>query len=141
MLFLAILKCKQSALDDDAASISSYASKRSCNSASSGASVLHGIKDMMEGISSLMCNGLLGLGLPCHHRRSSMECRIKAMTPPQGKENLTVDQIVAFADLFEQNTSKADTYMALICDDVWKLWVQKELVELGFPMVAGGSEA
>jgi hypothetical protein len=56
-------------------------------------------------------------------------------------EDLTVDQIVAFADLFEQNTSKADTYMALIHDDVQKLWVQKQLVELGFPMVAGGSEA
>jgi hypothetical protein len=63
------------------------------------------------------------------------------MTFLQGKEDLMVDQIVAFADLFEQNTSKANTYMALICDDVRKLWVQKQLVELGSPMVAGGSEA
>jgi hypothetical protein len=96
---------------------------------------------MMEGISLLMHNGLFGLGLACHHRRSSAEHRIKATTFLQGKENLTVDQIVAFADLFEQNTSKADIYMALICDDMQKLWVQKQLVELGFPMVAGGSEA
>jgi hypothetical protein len=141
MLFPAVSKHKQSALDDDPASFSSYASKRSHNSASSGASALHGIKDMMEGISSSMRNGSLGLGPPRHHRRSSAECQIEATTFLQGKEDLTVDQIVAFADLFEQNTSKADTYMALIHDDVQKLWVQKQLVELGFPMVAGGSEA
>jgi hypothetical protein len=141
MLFPAVSKCKQSTLDDDAASVSSYASKQSHNLASSGVSVLHGIKDMMEGISSSMRNGSLGLGLPHHHRRSSTERQIEAMTFLQGKEDLMVDQIIAFADLFKQNASKADTYMALIRDDVWKLWVQKQLVELGFPMVAGASEA
>jgi hypothetical protein len=141
MIFPAISKRKHSALDDDAASVSSYASKRSRTSASSGASALHGIKDMMAGISSSMRNGSLGLGQPRHHRRSSAERRIEATGLLQEKEDLTVDQIVAFADLFEQNTSKADTYMALIRDDVRKLWVQKQLVELGFPTVAGGSEA
>jgi hypothetical protein len=122
MLFPAISKCKQSALDDDAASILLYANKQSHNSVSSGVSALHGIKDMMEGISSLMHNGLLGLRPPHHHRKSFMERQIKVTTLLQGKENLMVDQIVAFADLFEQNTSNADTYMALICDDVQKLW-------------------
>jgi hypothetical protein len=107
-------------------------------SASSGASELHGIKDMMAGISSSMCNG--SLGQPCHHWRSSAECRIEATALLQQKEDLTVDQMVAFADLFEQTMAKADTYMALVCDDVQKLWVQKQLVELGFPM-AGSSEA
>jgi hypothetical protein len=53
----------------------------------------------------------------------------------QEKEDLTVEQIVAFADLFEQTTAKADTYMALIRDDVRKLWVQKQLSDLGFPTV------
>ena len=141
MIFPAISKRKHSALSDNAASVSSYASKRSHNSASSGASALHGIKDMMAGISSSMRNGSLGLGQPRHLRKSSAERRIEATTILQQKEDLPVDQIVAFADLFEQNTSKADTYMALIRDDVRKLWVQKQLVDLGFPMVAGGSEA
>jgi hypothetical protein len=141
MIFPAISKRKHSALSDDAASVSLYASKRSRNSASSGASALHGIKDMMAGISSSMRNGSLGLGQPRHLRKSSAERRIEATTILQQKEDLPVDQIVAFADLFEQNTSKADTYMALIRDDVRKLWVQKQLVDLGFPMVAGGSEA
>ena len=74
------------------------------------------------------------------HRRSSAEHRIEATALLQQKEDLTADQIIAFADLFEQNTARANTYMALVCDDVWKLWVQKQLVELGFPIV-GRSEA
>lgn len=49
-------------------------------------------------------------------------------------EDLTVNQMVSFADLFEQTTAKADTYMALIRDDVRKLW-------LVFPMVGSGSGA
>ena len=142
MIFPTISKRKHSALDDDAASVLSYASKRSRSSVSSGASALHGIKDMMAGISSSIQSGSLGLGQqPRHHRRSSAERRIEATTLLQGKEDLPIDQIVAFADLFEQNTSKADTYLALVRDDVRKLWINKQLVELGFPMVAGGSEA
>jgi len=76
---------------------------------------------MMAGISSSMGNG--SLGQPRHHRRSSAERRIKATALLQENEDLTADQIVAFADLFEQNTSKADTYMALIRDDVRKLYM------------------
>jgi hypothetical protein len=133
----AIPKRKRSALDDDdEASLTSYSSgKRTRKSASSGASALHGIKDMMADISTSMRNG--PLGQPRHHRRSSAERRIEATTLLQQKEDLTVDQMVAFADLFEQTTAKADTYMALIRDDVRKLWVQRQLVELGFPMVGG----
>jgi hypothetical protein len=116
MLFPAISKCKQSALDDDTASISSYASKQSRNLVSSGALALHGIKDMMEGIISLMRNGLLGLRPPRHYRRSSTEHQIEATTFLQRKEDLTVDQIVAFADLFEQNTSKANDALAGVCE-------------------------
>jgi hypothetical protein len=138
MIFSAISKRKHSALDDDA-SASSYSGKRTRKSASSGASALHSIKDMMAGISTSMHNG--PLGQPRHHRRSSAEHRIEATALLQEKEDLTVNQIVAFADLFEQNTLKADTYMALIRDDVRKLWVQKQLKELGFPMVGSGSEA
>jgi hypothetical protein len=144
MIFSAISKRKRSAFDDDEApgsvSASSFStgSKRTRTSASSGASALHGIKDMMAGISSSMRNG--PLGQPRQHRRSSAERRIEATALLQEKEDLTVDQIVAFADLFEQTTSKADTYMALIRDDVRKVWVQNQLAELGFPKV-GGSEA
>ena len=127
-------KCKLSALDDSA-SVTSYSSKRTRKSASSGASALHGIKDMMAGISTSMRNG--PLGQPRHHRRSSAERRIEATALLQQKEDLTIDQMVAFADLFEQTTAKADTYMALIRDDVRKLWVQKQLVELGFPGTVG----
>jgi hypothetical protein len=135
---VAVSKRKRSALDDDtgAASVSSYSSKRSRMSASSGASALHGIKDMMAGISSSMRDGTLGQ--PRHHRRSSAERRIEATARLQEKEDLTADQIIAFADLFEQNTARADTYMALVRDDVRVLWVQKQLVILGFP---SGSEA
>ena len=53
-------------------------------------------------------------------------------------EGLTVNQMVAFA---EQTTAKADTYMALIRDDVRKLWLERRLVELVFPMVGSGSGA
>jgi hypothetical protein len=141
MIFPPNSKRKHSALGDDV-SLSSYDSKRTRTSASSGASALHGIKDMMAGISSSMRNG--SLGQPRQHRRSSAERRIEATALLQEKEDLTADQIVAFADLFEQTTSKADTYMALIRDDVRKLWVQRQLVELGFPtevQVGSGSEA
>jgi hypothetical protein len=49
--------------------------------------------------------------------------------------------VVAFADLFEQTTAKADTYMALVRDDVRKLWVDRQLVELGFPAGNSGADA
>ena len=52
---------------------------------------------------------------------------------------MTADQAIAFADLFEQDTAKADTYMGLVRVDVRKLWVERQLVKLGFPTV--GSEA
>ena len=88
---------------------------------------------MMAGISSSMRDGTLGQ--PRHYRRSSAEHKIEATALLQQKEDLMADQIIAFADLFEQNTVRADTYMALVRDDVRKLWVQKQLVELGFPIV------
>ena len=135
MIFPTVSKHKHSVLSDDAASVSSYASKQSRSSTSSGVSV-----SAMHGMSSSIHNGSLGVGQPCHHRRSSAERRIEATTLLQQKEDLTVDQIIAFADLFEQNMSKADTYMALIRDDVRKFWVQKQLVELGFPIVTSSSE-
>lgn len=136
-VFSAISKRKHSALDDDA-SASSYSSKRTGKSTSSSASALHGIKDMMAGISSSMRDGSLGQR---RHRRSSAERRIEATTLLQQQEDLTVDQMVAFADLFEQTTARADTYMALVREDVRKHWVQKQLVELGFPMECHGSVA
>ena len=131
-------KRKHSALDDGTSG-TSYSSKRMHKSASSGASALHGIKDIMAGISTSMRNG--PLGQPHHHRRSSAEHRIEATALLQQKEDLMVDQMVAFADLFEQTTAKADTYMALIWYDVQKLWVQRQLVELGSLMVGSGSQA
>jgi hypothetical protein len=39
----------------------------------------------------------------------------------QKRKDLSGNQYIAFADLFEQTTSKANTYMALVCDDVQKL--------------------
>jgi hypothetical protein len=131
-IFSAISKRKHSALDEVLISGSLYGSKRSRKSDSSGASALHGIKNMMEGISLSMLNGTLGL--PRHHRRSSSERRIEATALLQEKEDLTVDQFVAFADHFEQNTLKADTYISLVRDDVRKVWVKKQLMDLGFPI-------
>ena len=122
-------KRRRSALDDDT-STSSY-SKRSRTSAGGGAVALHGIRDLMVDINTNMREG--PLGQPRRHRRSSAERRIEATARLQEKEDLSADQIIAFADLFEQTTAKADTYMALVRDDVRKLWVQRELVGLGFP--------
>ena len=122
-------KHRCSALDDDT-SKSSY-SKWSRTSAGGGAVALHGIRDLMVDINTNMCEG--PLEQPCHHRRNSAECKIEATAHLQEKEVLSVDQIISFSDLFEQTTAKANTYMALVCHDVWKLWVQRELVELEFP--------
>jgi len=127
-------KRRHSALDDDT-STSSY-SKRSCSSATSGAAALHSIKDAMTDINMSMRNG--PLGQPRHHRRSSAERRIEATALMQEREDLTADQAIAFADLFVQDTAKADTYMGLIRVDVRKLWIQRQLVKLGFPAI--GSE-
>jgi hypothetical protein len=139
-IFSSISKRKRLALDDDdGASTSSFSSKRSRQSATSSASALHGIKDMMAGISTRMQSGTLGH--PRQHRRSSAERRIDATALLQEREDLTADQVVAFADLFKQTTAKADTYISLIRDDVRKLWVERELGELGFPVGVGGGEA
>jgi hypothetical protein len=137
--FSSASKRKRSALDDDDASTSSFGSKQSRRSVTSGAAALHGIKDMIEGFSTSMRSG--PLGQPRHHRRSSAERRIEATALLQWREDLSADQVVAFADLFEQTTVKADTYMALIRDDVRKLWVDRQLVELGFPAGNSGADS
>ena len=96
---------------------------------------MHGIKDVMLDINMSVCDG--PLGQPCHHRRSLAEHRIQATALLQEKEDLTADQAITFANLFEQDTAKADTYMGLIHVDVQKLWVERQLVKLGFPTVSG----
>ena len=53
---------------------------------------------------------------------------------------MTADQAITFADLFEQDTAKADTYIGLVCVDMQKLWVQRQLVKLGFPDVSSKAE-
>ena len=93
---------------------------------------------MMADINSNMHDG--PIGQPCHHRRSSAERRIEATALLQEKEDLDADQIIAFAGLFKQNTAKANTYMALVRVDVQKLWVQRQLVDLGFPVVGGSAD-
>ena len=93
----------------------------------------------MAGISTDMRSGTLGQHR--HHRRSSAERRIEATALLQQKEDLTADQIIAFADLFEQTTAKADTYMVLVREDARKLWVQRQLADLGFPVDGSGAEA
>ena len=70
---------------------------------------------------------------PHHHRRSSAEQRIEATALLQNTETLTAEQAIAFSDLFEQNTARADTYLALVHADVCELWVQKQLESMGFP--------
>ena len=125
-------KCRRSVLGDDA-STTTY-SKWSRNSATGGAAALHGIKNVMADFNLSVCNG--PLGQPCHHRRSSAEHRIEATALLQQREDLTADQAITFADLFEQDMAKADTYMGLIRVDVRKLWVERQLVKLGFPTVS-----
>jgi len=80
------------------------------------------------------------LGQPRHHRRSSTEHRIEATALMQEREDLTADQAIAFVDLFEQDTAKADAYMGLIRVDVQKLWIQRQLVKLGFPAISSEVE-
>jgi hypothetical protein len=132
-----ISKRRRSALEDDA-STSSFGSKRTRRSASTSTSALRGIEDMMVDVGASIRSGM---SKTRHHRRSSAERRIEATALLQEKEDLSADQVIAFADLFEQTTAKADTYMALVREDARKLWVQRELAELGFPTVSSRAEA
>ena len=130
-------KRKYSALDSTSIShpnslrAGSTYSKRSRSSAPNGALALHGIGDLLRDFHGTVRDG--PLAQPRHHRRSSAERRIEATALLQNTETLTAEQAIAFADLFEQNTAQADTYMALVRPDVQKLWVQRQLEQMGFP--------
>jgi len=92
---------------------------------------LHGINGTLFDLHTTVRDG--PLSQPRHHRRSSAERRIEATALLQKTETLTADQAIAFANLFEQNTAQADTYMALVREDVRKLWVQRQLEKMGYP--------
>ena len=130
------LKRKYSTLDDGASgsfrtsSVGSYG-KRQRNSAPSGALALHGIGDALRDLHGVVHDG--PMSQPRHHRRSLAERRIEATALFQNTETLTAEQAIAFADLFEQNTARADTYLALVRANVCELWVQKQLESMGFP--------
>jgi hypothetical protein len=132
-----ISKRKYSALDDSTSgsirttSTGSYG-KRQRNFAPNGTVALHGIGDALRDLHGAVRDGPLSQP-PRRQRRSSAERRIEATTLLQNTETLTAEQVIAFADLFEQNTARADTYMALVRADVRKLWVQKQLTQMGFP--------
>ena len=134
-------KRKHSTLDEStstsfrASSTSSY-SKRQRNSTPNGAAALHGIGDALHDFHGTMRDG--PMTQPRRHRRSSAERRIEATALLQNTETLTAEEAIAFADLFEQNTARADTYMALVRADVRKLWVQKQLQQMGFPGEGSG---
>ena len=97
---------------------------------------LHGIGDVLRDFHGTLRDS--PLAQPHRHRRSSAERRIEAMALLQNTETLTAKQAITFADLFEQNTARADTYMALVHPDMRKLWVQKQLEQMGFPAVVSG---
>jgi len=111
-------------------------SKLQHNSTPNGASALHGIGDALLDFHGTMCDG--PLAQPHHHRRSSAEHRIEVTALLKNTEMLTAKQAIAFTDLFEQNTARADTYMALVHANVQKLWVQKQLQQMGFPGKGSG---
>ena len=93
---------------------------------------MHGIKDVIVNLNMFMHSG--SLDQPHCYRRFFVEYRIEVTALLQQREDLTTDQAIAFADIFEQDMAKADTYMELICVNVQKLWVWRELVKLGFPV-------
>lgn len=109
-------KHKHSVLDESTltsfrASSTNLYSKQQCNSTPNSALVLHGIGDALCDFHGTMCKG--PLAQPCHHRRSSAECRIEVTALLQNTETLTAEQAIAITDLFEQSTAQADTYTAL----------------------------
>ena len=68
---------------------------------------------------------------------TSPERRAKAMDLLQEQESyLDDDRMVAFIDLFREDTAAADAYLALKRDSLRKKWVEKQLInKLGFPLV------
>ena len=50
------------------------------------------------------------------------------------KNHLSVDRVITLIDLFETNGPSAIMYMALVHTDVQQAWLEKKLVELGFPV-------
>jgi hypothetical protein len=103
-----------------------------------GAVALNGIKDALEAFNVTIRTGLSQTTKPSGAEDPNM-LKASAITRVQEEEgHLDVDRVVALVDLFQLNTSAAVTYMALGRKDVRQAWIEKKLVELGFPQQERG---
>jgi hypothetical protein len=70
------------------------------------------------------------------HSDTSPECQAKAMDLFQEQEcYLSDDCMVAFIDLFRVDSAAADAYIALKRNGLRKAWVQRQMKDLGFPLI------
>jgi hypothetical protein len=123
-------KRKQSAL-----SASLLTSSKKQRTAVTGAVALNGIKESLDSFNSTIERSLL---MQPDRMRSdtSPERRAKAMDLFQEQESyLSDDCMVAFIDLFRVDSAAADAYIALKRDGLRKAWVQRQMKDLGFPLI------
>ncbi|KAF8223584.1 hypothetical protein L208DRAFT_1411625 [Tricholoma matsutake] len=123
-------KHKQSALS--ASLLTS--SKKQCM-AVTGAVALNGIKESLDSFNSTIERSLL-MQLDRMHSDTSPKHRAKAMDLFQEQESyLSDDCMVAFIDLFRVDSAAADAYIALKHNGLRKAWVQRQMKDLGFPLI------
>ncbi|KAF8221211.1 hypothetical protein L208DRAFT_1415480, partial [Tricholoma matsutake] len=106
-------KCKQSTL-----SALLLTSSKKQRTAVTGAIPLNGIKESLDSFNSTIERSLL-------------------MQPDrmQQESYLSDDCMVAFIDLFRVDSAAADAYIALKWDGLRKAWVQRQMKDLGFPLI------
>jgi len=134
-------KRKRSALDDEQSgsrrsSLLTSASHERKKRGPSATVALHGLKEGLDLMNDNLSVLVKGVGPPVVD--TSPERRTKAMEKIQKDEpNLDLARLTALVDLFKQDTTAADTYLALFREDVRRYWVEKQLIEsLGFPALS-----
>ena len=98
---------------------------------------LNGIKESLDAFNNTLGRSLVMQQPDRGRADTSPERRAKAMDLLQEQESyLDDDRMVAFIDLFREDTAAADAYLALKRDSLRKKWVEKQLInKLGFPLV------
>lgn len=67
---------------------------------------------------------------------TSPEHWAKAMDLFQEQEGYLSDEcVVTFIDLFRLDSAAAYAYIALKCDGLRKAWIQRQMKDLGFPLI------
>jgi hypothetical protein len=100
-----------------------------------GAIALNSIKESLDSFNSMIEHSLL---MQPDHMCSdtSPECQAKAMDLFQEQEGYLSDEcVVAFIDLFRLDSAAADAYIALKHDGLRKVWIQRQMKDLDFPLI------